>query len=343
MLNSFCWLPLWFLLLSGFQNLSAQQIELTKFIEKDSALFVVINSPADLLDQFESSLFFQNRNYQRALSILRDEQFSLTTEGQMLAMEEKWQKLRDSIAKLEEISIIIHSWESGNLPKVSVILVGSPETGDLLEAQLSSAKQLLEPTEDSADEEGVDFFGSLGTIGIDGLEIKRSANFVLLTNARNKAEELIKRVDQSANKKFRSLARNRSYQRVQSQLVKRLENPFIRGYVNPKNFGRELAELVLPGLSGPHPRSFVGAGFQVSLNEGSQSVDSGDITYTPVLEWDLVVAFTMPAKAYGKAIESFQSIEDLPSLPNTIRRLDAEEFDSLVRHKARQEIFELGT
>ncbi|MGI9380516.1 MAG: hypothetical protein ACR2OW_12770 [Methyloligellaceae bacterium] len=186
-----------------------------------------------------------------------------------------------------------------------------------------------------------DFF-SLVAGKLPGVSIQQAGNLILLSNAPEKSRELMARLEQSEDKKFRSLARNRNYLRVQKLLEKRASSPQVRGYLAPRRFWRLITSLVAGDqvLMVEPPESIASAGFQILLQSDSEAIATPDGMFQPVINWDFVLTYTQPASGFGKLIESFEPFTEFPSLPFSITSLNATGFDLKAKHDADKEIFE---
>ncbi len=320
-------------------RLSAQE-GLEEFIERDSAAFIVIQDPAAILQQIQSSVYFQNRHFQKALELLVDDEFSLSSQERLSELEAKWNEICGQLSKIDEVSLIIHSWEDGSwtIPKLSIAIAGPAEPVRRMVELLKEARSSIEQSESNQP----DFFSHIAGNQLAGVSMQQTGNLVLLSNAPEKSKELMARLKQSGDERFRSLARNRSYVQVQKLLEKRVKSPQVRGFIAPRNFWRVLTKLVAgdKALMIEPPESLASAGFQVLLQSESKAIDTPDGTYQAVISWDFVLTYTVPASGFGKLIESFEPLAEFPAIPFSVTSLSAVGFDLKARHAAGKEIFE---
>ena len=327
-----CWL-------FGFStNLFSQQKGIEEFIERDSVAYISIQDPSAILDQVESSIFFQNRHYEQALELLVDKQFSLVSNATLVKFESVWHELRDSLRQVKSISLIVHSWDEGYqvTPEFSIVFFGSLDTNRRLEDAFLSSISLLTDFEDGQSL----LLSSLLVDTLKKLVVKQTANFVLVSNAPDQAYALIDRMEKSDDPSFRSLAKNRSYQEVQSLLRQKADVRQIHGFIFPQHFGTYLTDLIQDELWGTHPESLAGAGFQLSFQDQAEAVETPDGTYQPIVHWNFVAFYTQPAAEYGKLIEAFAPLEKLPVLPFKVTSITAQGFDPEKRQEAIEEIVE---
>lgn len=325
------------------------QDNIEDMIERDSAGFVVIQEPSAILHQIESSVFFENRYYLRAMEILADEKYALVSQDRMQKLENQWYEIRDAFAKLNEISIIVHSWEGENLnpPKISVVLSGPANARDQAHQGLSATRSLIVGDQIEApknDSETDDFFSGLGKSFLEKLTIKKINDLVLISNAPEEVEKLVKRIESTPGSKFRSLSKNRSYLQIQNVLDKRAKAPQIRGYVSPERFSVLMSSLIEPEIwripFDSKLDSLAGAGFQILLQHQSETIETPEGSFQPIINWDFVAISTQPATGYGKLIEAFEPIHSFPSLPFAVTSLSAKGFDLSKHYAAREEIAE---
>lgn len=331
---------LFLLVVGSIRSQLAAQEELEAFIERDSAAFIVIQEPEAILQQIESSVFFQNRHFKKALELMVEGEFPLADDERLNELEEKWYEMRDLLSRFDEVSLIIHSLpdQAEAVPQISVALSGAPEP-------IESMGNLLTDVKSSIMNEGSgkpDLFSLLAGSLFPGISIQKAGNLILLSNAPEKSEELMTRLEKSADKKFKSLARNRSYLQVQQLLEKRAKSPQVRGFLAPKSFRGLITRLVTGDqvIMVDPPESIASAGFQVVLQSDSEKVDTPDGIYQPVINWDFVLTYTQPASGFGKLIESFEPFSEFPSLPYSITSLSALGFDLKAKHDADKEIFD---
>ena len=325
-------------ILSCPTSLCSWQESIEKFIERDSVAYVVIQEPSLIAEQIDSSVFFQNRYYERARELLIDGQFSLTTEERLVELENAWYELRDALAHVQEVSVIVHSWEYGYqmIPEVSIVFAGTSDANRDLVDVFSSIQSLSTGLGGRES----DFLSGVVAEILPEVVVEETANYVIVSNCPNKAGELVTRIEGSASGRFHSLAENRSFQEVQSLLKKRADAPQLRGFVAPKHFELLMSELISQELWGTQPASLSGAGFQVLFQNRADAIKTPEGTYKPIINWDFVALYTQPASGYGKLIEAFAPLETLPVLPYKITSLSAEGFKPEKRHTAIKEILE---
>jgi hypothetical protein len=321
-------------------SVAAFQDNLEEFIERDSAAFIVIEDPAAILAQIESSVLFENRHFQKAMEIMVDEKFPLATRERLDEMEEKWHEIRGLLSSLDEISIIIHSWPDDyqSIPKITIALTGLPEPIQSMQGILTDVKSsVLE-----SDPETPDFFSFVFGDQISGISIQQTGRTILLSNAPEKSGELVSRINQSQDKKFKSLALNRSYMQIQKLLEKRADAPQVRGFLAPKSFRHLMTDLVgyKTILMIEPPKSIASAGFQVLLQSDAGAIETPGGTFQSALNWDFVLTYTQPSSGFGKLIESFEPIGEFPAMPFAVTSLVAVGFDLVAKRDADQEIFE---
>lgn len=316
----------------------AVQNDLENYIPHDSPAFLVIHEPSEILDRLETSVFFQNRHYLRAMEILTDERFSLETEDRLLDLENQWYEVRDALAKFDQIAIVVHEWrpEYTAVPQFTIVFSGSEEDSQELDKGLASAQELLSASED----EKPGFFANVAKAMLEQLFFKQVGNFVIVSNIPEQAERLASRLqNDEADDKFRSLAKHRSYQQLQNILDKRTDTPQIRGYLAPKNFPRFVSNLIDRDLWSSDSDSIAGVGFQVVLQQGDHGIKVPEGNYIPVMNWDLVSTHPMPATELGKVIESSRPLGEIPQIPFKITTFNAHSFDQESRFIAREELY----
>lgn len=315
------------------------QDELEEFIERDSTAFIVIQEPEAILHQIESSVFFRNRHFQKALDLMVNGEFPLANHDRLNELEEKWFEIRDLLSSFDEVSLIVHSWadDTWSIPQFSIAFAGPDESLHDVEGMLSEVEHLMDSEPDEPD-----FFSLVAGDALPGISIQKSGNLILLSNAPEKSKELIARLERSKDKKFKSLARNRSYMQVQKLLEKRAKSPQVRGFLAPKSFRRLITNLVAGEqvIMVDPPESIASAGFQILLQYDSETIATPDGLYQPVINWDFVLTYTQPVSGFGKLIESFEPFSEFPSLPFSITSLNAIGFDLKAKYGADQEIFE---
>ncbi len=317
------------------------QDDLESFVARETAAFVVIQDPEAILEQIEESVFLRNRHFQKALDLMVDEEFPLTTPEQLTKLESKWDAIRQLLSKFDEVSVIIHSWpdEPWSIPKLTIALTGSGEIAAELETQLTEAQTSIAGAE-SGDPV---LFSLLAGSQLSGITIQQSGNLLLVSNAPEQSQKLKARIEQSTQKKFRSLARSRSFQTVQKLLEQRAEEPQVRGFIAPQSFRKVITTLVAGDnfIMIDPPKSIASAGFQILLQYDSETTETPDGVYQPVINWDFVLTYTRPSTGFGKLIESFEPFEEMPSLPFPVTSLEAVGFDLNAKHDAGRDIFEV--
>ncbi len=363
------------LALSSFCH--AKQLGLEKFVSKNCAAFVVIEEPDEFLQSFEL-LVFSNPRICRGFEILQDGEDPLIDQAGINQFERGWSQLKNNLAQLNEVSIVIHQnpgldadspalrsdfW-TGVFPKFSIILNGPPHCLQTIEQMLKSgqsqATEQLSELRLSQQEENELIQGPVVTDGehekfeetelvlfadhlksfLDGLSVERSGDVVVISNDEENSSQLLSRVNGAADKKFRSLSLHRSYQVVQKLLERCSPSTVVRGFFVPENFPEYTTELVTESL-GFHPTALRASGFVMSLMPDAATVEVGEDVYRSVVEWDFVMTFTRPATEYGKIVESFLPIEDPPALLLPVSELRAFGFDSKLRHEAFMETIQI--
>lgn len=314
---------------------NAIQDGVENYISAEIPAFLVINEPATILDQVETSAFFQNRHYVRATEILTDERFSLGSDDRMLDLENKWYELRDALAMIDNVSIVLHSWGMGynDIPEFTIVIAGA--TDEAVNEGFTSAQELLSVEE----EEEPDFFSNVLKSVLEKLTVRQVGDYVLLSNKPEEVDRLAHRIENGVNKNFRSLAKHRPFQQVQNILDKKTDSPTLRGYLKPQDFPRLMSQMVDQDLWGAKPESLAGGGFQVVIQDGGTRIETPDGNYQPVVDWEFVSTFTQPATGFGKIIESYKELGELPPLPFNVTTLKAQGFDQEERFIAREEIY----
>ncbi len=340
MRSTYFFITVFLLIASSTSSGLTAQDALEEFIERDSAAFIVIQDPEAILRQIESSVFFQNHRFQRALELMVDGEFPLADHERLNELEEKWNEIRDLLSRFDEVSLIIHSWADDfwSVPKISIAFAGPAESIQSMEGLLTDvASSILDSATDDPN-----FFSLVAGSELSGVSIQQAGNLIVLSNAPEKSKELMARLEQSEDKNFKSLARNRSYLQVQKLLEKRAKSPQVRGFIAPKSFRRLITTLVAGDqfIMIEPPESIASAGFQILLQSDSKAIVTPDGTYKPVINWDFVLAYTQPVSGFGKLIESFEPFTEFPSLPFSITSLNAIGFDLKAKHDADEEIFE---
>lgn len=293
-------------------------------VKRDEVAFVVIHDPNAILDQIESSVFFQNRKFLKAVELLTDERFSLTTEDRLLELEDKWYEIRQTLEKVEKISIVIHSWKQtwgmslGDLfshtPEFTMVFESSPETNRALEENFLSVKSMFPQSEEEDDTD--DFVSETGLNGLKGITVEQIDNYIMLSNSPENSEQLSQQLKkQRVPENFRSLSKNRSYMQVQKLLKVKERSPTVHGFLTSNNFSGFAKSMIDPSLSFYSSNSLAAIGFQAFLDERSDSIETPDGTFRAAINWDFVLTYTQPASGFGKLVDSFEPLGDLPRLP----------------------------
>ena len=318
----------------------AIQDSVDNYVSAELPGLLVIHEPATILDQVEASAFFQNRHYIRAIEILTDDRFTLGSDDRMIELENKWYEVRDALAQIDEITIVLHSWGMAynDIPQFTVVIAGATDANQAVDDGFTSAQELLTIAED----EEPDFFSNIVKSILEKLTVRQVGDYVLLSNAPEEIDRLAHRIENGVNDKFRSLAKHRPFQQVQNILDKKTDSPTVRGYLKPQDFPRLMSQMVDQDLWGAKPESLAGGGFQVVIQDDATRIETPDGNYQSVLNWEFVSTFTQPATGFGKIIESYKELGELPPLPFHVTTLKAQGFDQEGRFHAREEIYKLN-
>ena len=244
------------------------------------------------------------------------------------------------LGQFTEICLIIHSWPDDlwSIPQFTIACTGGSESNQRIQEFIDESSSLIAEAGDSE----TDLVSLFGGDKLNEISVERTDELILFSNTIKKSRDLLARLDPTPSKKFKSLARNRSFMRVQKLLEKRAGSPQIRGYIAPKSFRRLITTLITGEqvIMIDAPESIASAGFQILLENSDNSIQTPSGTYQPIVSWDFVLTYTVPASGFGKLIESFRPFDEFPPLPFSVTSLNAFSFDMSARYDAGKAIFD---
>lgn len=369
-----------FMLLAIPSIVCGQDSSLEEFVSREAIGFLVIEEPEALFSFAESCPFFSNPRFRRALEVLQDGETGLMDSDEVQQIEQGWSDFKDCFSGIDEISIVIYPPQtdgelfllqnilegSAEIPKFSIILTGDEDSCARLQRMFKNGQdqatkllslRLPDATAEAGDERQIELpefqqendeslddplmiFAENSNAVLKSFVAKRVDNNIVVSNDATRASQLTDRLSKLPNKKFRSLSKHRSYQRVRNLLDDCSTFGLVRGYFVPKNFPEIGVEVITDTLPFP-PQTLRAGGFMLSPASEEVVATTGEGELRAVVEWDFVMTFSQPVTEFGKIIRSFRPLETLPALSHPIMDLEAISFDYQARRDAFNETVEI--